>query len=61
MNRSSPPEEDSSGGGGDKGRTVVDTTQSMGHIRTHHSYGPQIFLLEKVLYLETPSQPSQGR
>lgn len=61
MNLSSHPEEDSSGGGGNKGRTVADTTQSMGHIHTHHNYDPQIFLLEKVLYLETPSQPSQGR
>ena len=60
MTRPPQPEEDSRGGRGDKGRAAADTTQSMGHIHTHHSYIPPIFFffLEKLLYLETPSQPS---
>ena len=43
MNQPSQPEEDSRGGRGDKGRAVADTTQSVGHIHTHHSYIPQFF------------------
>ena len=43
MTRPTQPEEDSRGGRGDKGRAAADTTQSVGHIHTHHSYIPPIF------------------